>query len=195
MKKRNFVFRLVTILGMLSCMLTIYQQEVSADFIDNNGNVVREFNESEVNFLNEDFYPNEEAYSALENMMLRYPLSIRKINPKVTTEYSGFKRVSDDLKTGSAGGSISVNNSVSISGGTTGNVYGISVQSGKSTTSSVGYTLNVGPNKTAYVGYRAVYRVERGIREVYRTGSGIIETSNSYTAKLVTNGEYALIYK
>lgn len=55
--------------------------------------------------------------------------------------------------------------------------------------------MNVGGNKTAYIGYRAVYRVERGTREVYRTASGVIHDSNSYTAKLVTHGQYALIYK
>lgn len=191
MKKSTVALRLIAMLGMLWCMFTIHNKEVYADFIDSNGSVVKEFNESEISIYNEIFDPEIEE----ELMTLSYPLSIRKVNVKVTTEYSGFQRVSDDIKTGPAGGTISVNNSVTLSGGTTGNVYGISVQSGKSTTSAVGYSLNVGGNKTAYIGYRAVYRVERGIREVYRTGSGIIENSNSYTAKLVTHGQYALIYK
>lgn len=72
-----------------------------ADIIDNEGNIVLEVNESDISFYNETFDSLlDEGYVTSEDIMVRYPLSIRKVNVKVTTEYSGYTRISDDLKQG-----------------------------------------------------------------------------------------------
>lgn len=163
-EKNTSILKWLVVMVALGGLLMFENKLSYADIIDNEGNIVLEVNESDISFYNETFDSLlDEGYVTSEDIMVRYPLSIRKVNVKVTTEYSDYTRISDDLKTGPAGGTIVANKTITLSGGTTGNVSGISVQSGKSTSSSIGYSLNVGGNKTAYIGYRAVYRVERGL--------------------------------
>lgn len=82
--------------------LLMFENKLSyADIIDNEGNIVLEVNESDISFYNETFDSLlDEGYVTSEDIMVRYPLSIRKVNVKVTTEYSGYTRISDDLKQG-----------------------------------------------------------------------------------------------
>lgn len=82
--------------------LLMFENKLSyADIIDNEDNIVLEVNESDISFYNETFDSLlDEGYVTSEDIMVRYPLSIRKVNVKVTTEYSGYTRISDDLKQG-----------------------------------------------------------------------------------------------
>ena len=82
--------------------LLMFENKLSyVDIIDNEGNIVLEVNESDISFYNETFDSLlDEGYVTSEDIMVRYPLSIRKVNVKVTTEYSGYTRISDDLKQG-----------------------------------------------------------------------------------------------
>lgn len=131
---------------------------------------------------------NNENASRMINT-IRY----RKKNVTNFYEWSGYRRVSDNLKTGSKGGSITTNRSTTFGATTTGNVYGIQVAASASRTSSTGYILNVGANQRVYVGYRVRYSVERGTREQYDLATGRIYSVNSYNRKVPTYGEYALI--
>lgn len=120
------------------------------------------------------------------------PVRYRKTNVRHYTSYSNWKRVSSDLTTGSGGGSISCNKEVEFSGSVSGKIKGISVSFGGSKKSKVGYTLHVGPNQTRHMVYRVRYAVESGTREVYDAITGKVISRNSYTAKTVVTGEYAL---
>lgn len=120
------------------------------------------------------------------------PVRYRKTNVRNYTSYSNWKRVSSDLTTGSGGGSISCSKEVKFSGSISGKIKGISVSFGGSKRSKVGYTLHVGPNQTRHMVYRVQYAVESGTREVYDAITGKVISRNSYTAKKVVTGEYAL---
>ncbi|MFE4708031.1 hypothetical protein [Peribacillus simplex] len=69
----------------------------------------------------------------------------RNVKKKVKKyeEWSNYKRVSDNLTTGKAGGSISSTKSVTFNTSVTGSIYGLGISTGASKTSTVGYTLNV----------------------------------------------------
>lgn len=123
--------------------------------------------------------------------------SYRKVNVTTTYEWSGYYRVSDNIYTSSAGGSISCNQSRSFGASISGDVSFINVSASGSVSSSIGYALHVGPYQQVYMGYRVMYKVERGTREKYCSaigceGSPPVE-SNNYIAKSPQYGEYALI--
>lgn len=120
------------------------------------------------------------------------PVRYRKTNVRTYKSYSGWHRVSDDLTTGPKGGSIKCNRTITLSGGVSGKIKGISVSFGGSRASEVGYTLNVGGNQTRHMVFRVKYAVETGTREVYDAVTGKVIGRNTYTAKTVLNGEYAL---
>lgn len=120
------------------------------------------------------------------------PIRYRKTNVRKYKSYSGWYRVSDDLTTGPNGGSISCIEEVELFGSVSGNIKGISVSFGGSKKSEVGYTLHVGPNQTRHMVFRVRYAVESGTREGYDAITGKVISRNSYTAKKVENGEYAL---
>lgn len=120
------------------------------------------------------------------------PYRYTKENVKNTTQWSSYKRVSDNLKTGKSGGSITATKSVKFSPVITGSIANISVSTGKSKSSSIGYTLKVSKNSRVYMGYRVKYAVETGtrVRTDVVTGKKV---KNKYTVKKPLYGEYKLI--
>ncbi len=117
----------------------------------------------------------------------------RKTNVKISYQWSGYKRVSDNLKTTSAGGSISANKGVTFGTEVSGNIYQLGISTGVSLSSEKNYTLNVGANQSVYMGYRVKYKVETGTREMYDMVTGRVISSNKYTVKTPIHGEYALL--
>lgn len=117
----------------------------------------------------------------------------RKKNVRTYNEWSSFKRVSDNIHTGNAGGSISSNKLVKFECSVSGNISGLNISANGSVSSSIGYTLNVTKNKRVYMGYRVYYKVETGINEYYDIVTGKVIRSNSYTVKIPQYGEYKLI--
>lgn len=136
--------------------------------------------------------PDEDQNTQINSRMVN-TIRYRKKNVKTYREWSGYRRISDNLKTGSKGGSISANKSTTFSATISGSIYGINVNSSGSVSSSKGYTLNVGGNKRVYLGYRTQYAVETGKREQYDLATGKVYSTNNYTVKRPLYGEYALI--
>lgn len=142
-------------------------------------NETRSIYENEVSNRTEGKFVNEYRY--------------RKKNVSTSETWSEYKRVSDNLKTGPEGGSISANKSVTFNTSISGKIDGLNISTGISKSSSKGYTLSVGGNKTVYMGYRVKYSVETGTREMYDMISGKVISSNTYTVKTPLYGEYALL--
>lgn len=117
----------------------------------------------------------------------------RKVNVTTSHEWSPYKRVSDNIQTGSEGGSISASKSVTFGTDVSGEIAGLDISTNASISSEVGYTLNVGANKRVYMGYRVYYEVEKGTREYYDIVTGEVIKSNPYTVKVPQYGEYKLI--
>lgn len=109
------------------------------------------------------------------------------------TAYSPYKRVSSSVKFPKNGGSISVTRTVTIYSSISGNIQGISVNAGGSVTSSVGYRLNGTPGLTQYVGFRAKYKVEEGVRYKYNQTTRKLVSTNTYKVMKPIKGEYALL--
>lgn len=186
-KSKKLLMALVTLMGVVS----LTSMPVMAG---TNGADPKYVNEWEVEVINDD------AMTGRTNLVTDEPklnyvneYRYRKVNVKEYTEWSAYKRVSDNLSTGSEGGSISASKSVSFSASITGNVSGIDASVGSSISSDLGYTLNVGANKRVYMAYRVSYDVEKGTREMYDIVTGKVVKSNSYTIKSPSYGEYTLI--
>lgn len=121
------------------------------------------------------------------------PYFYEYVKNSTSYEWSVYKRVSDNIHTGSAGGSISCTQSVSFSANVTGNVYGISIDVGNTLSSTIGYTLNAGPNVTVYMAYRVKYEIETGTRYVYDAETGKLVSQNPVTIERPLYGEYKLL--
>lgn len=146
--------------------------------------------------INSEPSGNELRSSSLQEELgyeprIGFNISTRKTNVRTRYEWSGYHRVSDTIRTGPKGGSISTTKSLSFGGSVKGNIQGLDVSINGTVSSSVGYTLHVGGNQTAYIGYRVLYLVEEGTR-VVRDGSGVI-SQNTYIARKPIRGEYALL--
>ncbi len=120
------------------------------------------------------------------------PYRYSKENVKTSYSWSSYKRVSDNIKTGSKGGSITATKTVSFKTEISGPVYGIDVGVGRTESSTKGYKLNADPNSTSYMGYRVRYKVEKGthVRTDVVTGAKV---KRKYTVKTPRYGEYKLI--
>lgn len=116
-----------------------------------------------------------------------------KKNVRTYEEWSGYRRISSNLKTGPKGGSISSNKTTTFTASATGPINKINVTLGGSVASTLGYTLHVNPNTSAYMGFRVRYRVETGVVETYDTYSKKVIKRENYTIKRPMFGEYALI--
>lgn len=116
-----------------------------------------------------------------------------KKNVKKSESWSGYKRVSDNIKTGKSGGSISSTKEVTFGTQVDGNIGGLGISTNASRTSSVGYTLNVGANKTVYMGYRVRYSVEKGENHRVDIVTGKTISKSNYVVKKPKYGEYKLI--
>lgn len=119
------------------------------------------------------------------------PYRYSKENVKVTYQWSSYKRVSDNMKTGSKGGSITSNKSAKFTTVVSGGIAGLNFSFG-SKSSSIGYTLHVPANSRKYMAYRVKYRVETGtrVRTDIVTGKKV---KNKYTVKNPQHGEYKLL--
>ena len=116
-----------------------------------------------------------------------------KKNPVVTYEWSTVKRISDDLETGPAGGSITSNKSVTFTAQIGSSAKGLTFSGSTSISSAIGYTLHVGGNRKAYMGYKVYYRVETGIREKRSMTTSKVVSTNTYTVKTIDHGSYCMV--
>ncbi|QYY44759.1 hypothetical protein ACKE5C_19235 (plasmid) [Aneurinibacillus thermoaerophilus] len=145
----------------------------------------------------EEIAPPEEI-SSIHNNSTVTPYFINdfrnvKRDVKTYETWSDYKRVSDNLVTGGAGGSISANQSVTFTTTVSGNIAGLGISTSGSISSSVGYTLNVPPNKRVYMGYRVRYSVEEGTNCLVDIVTGKVLSSSKYVVKRPIYGEYALL--
>lgn len=189
--KIGFVLGLLLILGSLYGTV----ENVSASEIDEiNPKTVNEENISVI-LENEESLLNTPENTSSENIStyMINPIRYRKKNVIHTTGWSSYKRVSDNLKTGSSGGSITANKSVTFNTSVTGSISGLTISTNSSVSSSKSYTLSVGKNQRVYIGYRTYYKVEKGVREQYDLETGKVYSKNNYTVKKPQYGEYALI--
>ncbi|PRR95134.1 hypothetical protein C6W20_18755 [Bacillus sp. NMCN6] len=116
-----------------------------------------------------------------------------KKNVKKSTGWSKYKRISDNIKTGKAGGSITANKTVTFGTTSSGDIRGLTFGFNVSKSSAKGYTLNVGPNKRVYMGYRVNYNIEKGENWLVDIVTGKVMDKTKYTHKKPRFGEYGLI--
>ncbi len=117
----------------------------------------------------------------------------RKVDVEEYEEWSEPKRVSDNITTGSQGGSISSSRTRTFNTVISGSIHGLGISTGKSITSSIGYTLHVDPYSTVYLGYKVYYEVESGKWEYYDIVTDKVISSGYYTVKKPIKGEYVLV--
>lgn len=117
----------------------------------------------------------------------------RKKDVTISYGWSNFKRVSDNLSTGSEGGTLIATKTVTFGTEISGSTVGLPSSGNASISSSIGYSLNVGPYQRVFMGYRVYYKIEKGTREFYDVVTGEILQTNKYTVKIPQYGEYALI--
>ncbi|MCY7901774.1 hypothetical protein [Bacillus inaquosorum] len=115
-----------------------------------------------------------------------------KMNVKTYKSWSSFKRVSDNIATGSKGGSITANKTVTFTTTVSGSISGLGISTAGSVASSKGYTLNVGANKRVYMAYRVRYNVEEGYNCLKDIVTGKCVSKKKYVVKKPMYGEYAL---
>lgn len=197
--KLKKIITLTTLSLTLSALhlATFTIQDISAN---ENNVVINEMNPKIVNesdiIIDNDTAENTaeviESKPEISNRMVN-TIRYRKKNVKNTSEWSGYRRISNNLKTGSKGGSISSTTATTFKTDVSGNISGINVSLGGSKSSSKGYTLNVGANQNVYMGFRVRYAVESGIREKYDFTTGKVYERNSYKVRKPQYGEYALI--
>lgn len=119
---------------------------------------------------------------------------VQKSNVRITHEWSGYRAVSHTVKASSAGASISTNRTTTFKTDVSGDISKINISLGGSISSTVGYTIQIPPGKTAYLGFRVLYKVERGTRtETFYDGK--VYKKTNYVVKTPIRGEYSLIYK
>lgn len=118
-------------------------------------------------------------------------VSYYKTGVTTTYEWSGYKRVSDNVYAGAAGGSISSSDQVTFQTTASGAYSGLGFSFSKSLSSTLGYTLNLAPYQKAYMGWKVMNKVERGTR-VTKMGSNII-SRDTYVVKIPQYGQYALL--
>lgn len=117
----------------------------------------------------------------------------RKKNVTKSTAWSSYARISDVAQANGSGGYISATVKKTYGVVVTGAISGLGFDTSITKSSAIGYTLNLDPYQRAYMGYRVKYSVEKGTREYYDITNGNVISSNSYTVKTPTMGEYKLI--
>lgn len=139
--------------------------------------------------------PNEVSAAEQTKFETQFVNDFRHVkkNVKRYESWSGYKRVSDNLVTGKAGGSITSNRSVTFSTNVSGDISGLGISTSGSISSSIGYTLNAGANKRVYMGYRVRYRVEEGYNCIVDVATGRTISKKKYVVKRPIYGEYKLI--
>ncbi|MBT2648065.1 hypothetical protein J7E52_15425 [Bacillus sp. ISL-34] len=135
--------------------------------------------------------PNEA--SAASSQRVNETTHVKK-KVKKYTEWSSYKRVSQNLNTkGAKGGSISSDRSVTFSPTVSGSIKGLGISLGFSKSSAKNYSLDVGPNRRVYMGYRVRYAVETGENHTINIYNGDTITKKNYKVKKVKYGEYGLV--
>ena len=137
----------------------------------------------------------DDLYTSREVMKPQFINDFRnyKENVKYYKSWSKFKRVSDNIWVGKAGGSISSTKEVSFGTTISGDVRGLNMGAEVSKTSSVGYTINAEPKTRSYMGYRVRYKVEEGENHYVDIALGKIISKKKYKKKTPLHGEYKLI--
>ncbi|MGR9050550.1 hypothetical protein ACQ4XT_18105 [Halobacillus faecis] len=114
-----------------------------------------------------------------------------KENVSTYTEWSPFRRVSDNVVTGNHTGSIKSDRTTTFTVSASGGYSNLGFSLGKTVTSAKSYTLNVPKYSRVYMAYRVKYNVEKGTR-VTKTGS-VVRSKTPYTVKTPAYGEYKLL--
>lgn len=176
-------------MGICLCLMIVITPVSASDYTDS-----AYVNEWEVEILPEEALLKQETIveRAVAPRFVN-DIRYRKKNVKSSTEWSGYKRVSDNLATTGKGGSLCSNKSVSFDAVVSGGTSGLGISLGPAVSSEIGYTLNVGANKRVYMGYRVFYKVEKGTRETYDVTNGKVVSVNEYVVKKPQYGEYTLI--
>ena len=120
----------------------------------------------------------------------------KKSNVSVNYEYGKWKRTSSIMNTKKTkGGTLTVNESYTISGSVSGNIKGIvTIGTGSSITSATSRSWSIAKNKRCYAECRAEFKVERGTRKKISMNTGKVVSKNSYTVKR-PRGKYYREYR
>ena len=175
----KFIFAFVMVLSLI-VPVSVFAQE--GQYVDEKDIVVVAPDELANPTLEEDTQP---AYIN--------DFRSRKVNVKTYSGWSPYKRVSHNIRTGRAGGSITVTKGVTFGTVVNGNINGLGISTNISLSSQTGYMLHVGSNRRVYVGFRVHYKIETGTRQYYDVTTGKVISSNRYTVKTPQYGEYKLI--
>ena len=109
----------------------------------------------------------------------------KKSKVRISEKWGKWKRTSSVINTyKTKGGTLSVNESFTISGSVSGNIRGIvTIGTGASFSSSSGKTWQIEKNKRCYAVCRALYKVEKGVRKKINMNSGKVVSKNKYKVK------------
>jgi hypothetical protein len=116
-----------------------------------------------------------------------------KENVKKYNQWSGYRRVSDNMNTygAEATGRITSDRETTFNTTASGAYGNLGFSFGVSESNKVGYAMNVPKNKRVYLGYKAMYSVETGTRVT--TVGGTVRNRQTYTYKKPIYGEYKLL--
>lgn len=181
------IIMLISLLAMISTSsFSVYAAEITPEYANQKGREV----------ACDKILVGDESVSLSEGIdpQMVNEYRYRKKNVTYSYEWSSGKRVSDNLVTGPAGGSISSTVTVTFGTIVIGNISNLGINANVSISNSKNYTLNVGANKRVYMAYRVYYKVENGTREYYDMITGKVISSNTYTVKTPQYGEYFLVY-
>lgn len=174
--KKSFVFTFISMIS-LSTLIIMPQQSSANEEMPEDPIVLENISQDQSSEI-DPYFINDFRFS--------------KENVSFSESWSPYKRVSENITTGKAGGSISATKTESFTVQITGPVNGIDVSTGKTLSSSVGYTLNADPNKSVYMGFRVKYKVESGTHVTTDIATGKV-TKKAYTVKVPMFGDYKLI--
>lgn len=189
MKSRKISFDLVFIIIISFSVLLIMPTTSNASQIDENIKHIS-IEKSKDNFQPIENIVKEPADQITPNFV--NPYRYTKENVSKRTAWSAWKRVSDDLETQGAGGSLVADRTATFSSSSSGNIKGLNISIGGSLTSKKGYILHVEPYKKQYMAYRVRMEIETGtnVRTDVVTGKKV---RTSYTVRRVLNGAYGLL--
>lgn len=119
----------------------------------------------------------------------------KKAKVKYSNKWSKVKRCSDNMRARKGQtGTLTCNKSVSFSGSISGNIKGITTISVGATYSSItGYSISFKGPATCYMGYKAYYKIEKGIRKKYNMNTMKCVSSNKYTVRKALHGQYQTV--
>lgn len=123
------------------------------------------------------------------------PTYIKKRNVKNSKEWSGAKRISDNVYTTNHTGNITANKSVTFNTTVSGSIKKwLNISIGGSKSSSKSYSMTVPEYSRVYLGYRVKYDVEKGEAcNAHLILRYCITDWGEYTIKKPKEGEYLLV--